>query len=1421
MADRTTGELEAVKVGSLPAAPDIYDDFLMPGEFQGDAVHITGAQWKGYAKEAVKEEVREAGAFADNAKSSADAAAESARDAADVALHPPILKDGNDHWWIWDTALNGYKDSGIDAGVSLEVSPDTVTGEPGTQAKVENLGTKTDPVLKFTIPRGVQGIQGIQGVGVKSAEIIAGTDYTKDPYDTLKITTTDGKSYTFRLYNAAATSAEAAKAAQKGAETARTGAEAEKDEATAQATAAGKSAAAAASSQTAAKTSQDEAAKSQAAALASQNAAKASENAAQDSQEAAQASQNAAAAAQAAAQKSAEDAAGSASEAQDASDAAGQSAWEAAESEANAEASAGEAGTSATASEASAKRAEAAAEAAAKEAAERAAREAETLLEGYVSEASDSKTAAETAAQAAKASQTAAKASQDAAKTSENAALASQTAAAGSAEDAAGSAQAALASQNAAKKSQDAAAASQTAAASSAKTAGEKADAASGSANAAAQSAADAQVSEDAAAQSAQDASTSETNASSSATAAAGSAKTAQTAQAGAVTAQGAAETAKTQAQTAQKGAETARDSAKTYSDSAGESAESAEASAQKAVQYSGNPPKPENGTWWTWNAESGTYTDTGVKSILSIDKSYPSISAMNADFATMPLNTLAIISSNVEEEDNSKLYLRGETEWEYLGDLSGKQGIAGPQGAAAGFGQITATVDAGTGTPGVKVTASGADTAKNFTFAFSNLKGAPGTNGTNGQDGAPGAPGKDGVSPTVKVSKSGTVTTVTFTDASGEKTATINDGKNGTNGTNGAAATITVGSVTTGEAGTSASVKNSGTSTAANLDFVIPKGAKGDTGAKGDKGAKGDAGPNTVSTTTGTDITGLLKGDGTNVAQAVADTDYLTPDTASGTYMPIKGGKFTGNVSGQYFTGTRLQTTAATNLTSSYSKIAVLDNSGWIYYRTPAQILGDIGAVPTSRQINSKALTGDITLGAGDVGAVPTSRKINNKALTGDITLSAGDVGALASGGTAAAATKLADFNINNADLNTLKGSAYWNRIGYAVGGNSCANKPTGVNAFGLLIFRAAQGWTFQLLFRQDTNYVYARRGDDANGWQAWYQIYPASVTNITGNAGTADKLKTARTFPAVNLAGTATASFDGSADPTALGVSGTLPIAHGGTGATSAAAALTNLGGLSATPKSIVSTALHNTPGVFVFSTSSGGDTAASVLPSKNADFIGVQIANSADAFQILGSTSSDARIWVRSNDSGVTASTELSKWSAWKRVASTDSIVAAAKKLATARTFKAVNLAGTGTATFDGSADPAALGVSGTLPVAHGGTGQTSVDTTPTSGSVKMVTSGGVYTALAAKAAKPTVVAVTLAAASWANNAQTVNVSGILADETKQIVNIAPKTTDFKAYMDAGIYVSAVAAGKLTFTCATTPTAALTVYVSIQNV
>lgn len=65
-------------------------------------------------------------------------------------------------------------------------------------------------------------------------------------------------------------------------------------------------------------------------------------------------------------------------------------------------------------------------------------------------------------------------------------------------------------------------------------------------------------------------------------------------------------------------------------------------------------------------------------------------------------------------------------------GDGSWKNVLAlkGDAGDAAGFGNVTATVDNNVGTPEVNVTATGPDTAKNFNFDFKNLKGEDGEPG-------------------------------------------------------------------------------------------------------------------------------------------------------------------------------------------------------------------------------------------------------------------------------------------------------------------------------------------------------------------------------------------------------------------------------------------------------------------------------------------------------------------------------------------------------------------------------------------------------------------------------------------------------------------------------------------------------------------
>lgn len=109
-----------------------------------------------------------------------------------------------------------------------------------------------------------------------------------------------------------------------------------------------------------------------------------------------------------------------------------------------------------------------------------------------------------------------------------------------------------------------------------------------------------------------------------------------------------------------------------------------------------------------------------------------------------------------------------------------------------------------------------------------------------------------------------------------------------------------------------------------------------------------------------------------------------------------------------------------------------------------------------TAAQVGAAAASHSHTAAA--VGAVPTTRKVNGKALSADISLTAADVGAAASGHT-----------------------------------------------------HTAQ-------------------------------------TTVSGNAGSATKLQTARTFT-VNLASTSGASFNGTANCTP-GVSGILPVGNGGTG-------------------------------------------------------------------------------------------------------------------------------------------------------------------------------------------------------------------------------------------------------------------------------
>lgn len=80
----------------------------------------------------------------------------------------------------------------------------------------------------------------------------------------------------------------------------------------------------------------------------------------------------------------------------------------------------------------------------------------------------------------------------------------------------------------------------------------------------------------------------------------------------------------------------------------------------------------------------------------------------------------------------------------------------------------------------------------------------------------------------------------------------------------------------------------------------------------------------------------------------------------------------------------------------------------------------------------------------------------------------------------------------------------------------------------------------------------------------------------------------------------------------------------------------------------------------------------------------------------------------------------------------------------------------------------------------------------------------------------------VTVTLPASGWGSSkTQTVTVSGVLADETKQLITPAPAASSQAAYYNAGIRCTGQAANELTFTAETIPSTNLTVYVTVQEV
>jgi hypothetical protein len=146
------------------------------------------------------------------------------------------------------------------------------------------------------------------------------------------------------------------------------------------------------------------------------------------------------------------------------------------------------------------------------------------------------------------------------------------------------------------------------------------------------------------------------------------------------------------------------------------------------------------------------------------------------------------------------------------------------PAGIVATTGGNTATIAVGSVTAlaaGATPTVANVGNPLNAIFDFGIPAGATGATGEQGPQGATGATGAQG--------------------PQGNPGAT---GATGATGAAGAAASIAIGGVTTGAAGSNAAVTNVGTPSAAIFNFTIPQGAQGATGPTGSTGPTGATGP-------------------------------------------------------------------------------------------------------------------------------------------------------------------------------------------------------------------------------------------------------------------------------------------------------------------------------------------------------------------------------------------------------------------------------------------------------------------------------------------------------------------------------------------------------------------------------------------------
>jgi hypothetical protein len=271
---------------------------------------------------------------------------------------------------------------------------------------------------------------------------------------------------------------------------------------------------------------------------------------------------------------------------------------------------------------------------------------------------------------------------------------------------------------------------------------------------------------------------------------------------------------------------------------------------------------------------------------------------------------------------------------------------------------------------------------------------------------------------------------------------------------------TVDVGMTTTGDPGTSASVTNSGTTTNAIFDFVIPKGAQGPTGATGASGLIGATGP-----TGATGASGLIGATGPTGATGASGLIGATgPTGATGASGLIGATGPTGATGANGLVGATGPTgaTGASGLIGATGPTGATGASGLIGATGPTGATGATGATGSTTGLNTYMMatsTTEVTYTTGQPLQFTSTTPANN------ITYSAGTFTLTNAGqyliNWTASIKNEGPSTILSLGLYRVTPTAGY--INYTNSGNSISNNSS-VQISGTAIITATAGTTIQL---------------------------------------------------------------------------------------------------------------------------------------------------------------------------------------------------------------------------------------------------------------------------------------------------------------------------------------------------------------------